>query len=74
MKVELRIRRNGSPVFNGTYDVTDSESFGKACADAWAQLHSRRLDQASSVGALMDQLNQNVLDDLQDAEITLSKA
>ena len=74
MKVELRIRRNGSLVFTGTYDVTDSESFGKACADAWTQIRSRRLDQASSVGALMDQLNQNVLDDLQGAEITLSKA
>ena len=74
MKVELRIRRDGSSVFNGTYDVRDSESFGKACADAWTQLRARRLDQATSVGALMDQLNQNVLDDLQGAEITLSKA
>ncbi len=73
MKVELRIRRNGSSLFNGTYDVTDPESFGKACADAWTQLRTRRLDQASSVGALMDLLNQNVLDELQDAEITLRK-
>ncbi len=73
MKVELRVQRGGSSLFSGTYDVTDPESFGKACADAWTQLRTRRLDQASSVGALMDLLNQNVLDELQDAEITLRK-
>jgi hypothetical protein len=32
------------------------------------------LDKATSVGALIDMLNQNVLDELQGAEITLSKA
>lgn len=37
------------------------------------QLRTSPLE-ASSVGALMEQLNQNVLDDLQGAEITLSKA
>ncbi len=74
MKITLRIQRSGSPLFEGTYDVTDSESFGRACADAWEQIRARRLDKASSVGALMDMLNQSVLDELQGAEITLSKA
>ncbi len=73
MKVELRIGRAGCSLFQGTYEVADSESFGQACADAWSQLRTRRLDQATSVGALMDLLNQNVLDELQGAEITLRK-
>jgi hypothetical protein len=74
MKVKLCIRRGGSSLFEGNYEVTDSDSFGRACADAWEQIRTRRLDQATSVGALMDMLNQTVLDELQGAEITLSKA
>jgi hypothetical protein len=74
MKVKLRIQRGGSSLFEGTYEVTDSDSFGRACADAWEQIRTRRLDQATSVGALIDMLNQNVLDELQGAQITLSKA
>ncbi len=74
MKTRLRIQQGGSPLFEGTYDVTDSESFGRACADAGEQIRARRLDKASSVGTLMDMLNQNVLDELQGAQITLSRA
>jgi hypothetical protein len=73
MMVKLRIGRSGSSLFEGTYDVTDAESFGRACADAWDQIRAHRLDQASSVGALMEMLNQNVLDELLGAEITLGK-
>jgi len=73
MKVKLSIQRRGSSLFEGTYDVTDSDSFGRACADAWEQIRTRRLDKATSVGALIDIMHQNVLDELQGAEITLSK-
>lgn len=73
MNVKLRIGRSGSSLFEGIYDVTDAESFGRACADAWEQIRTHRLDKASSVGALMEMLNQNVLDELQGAEITLGK-
>jgi len=73
MKVKLSIQRSGSPLFEGTYDVTDSATFGSACADAWEQIRMRRLDKATSVGALMDIMHQNVLDELQGAEITLRK-
>ncbi len=73
MKVKLRIQRDGSSLFEGTYDVTDSESFGRACADAWDQMRTQRLGNASSVGALMEMLNQNVLELLQGAEIHVSK-
>ncbi len=74
MKVKLRIQRHGSSLFEDTYEVTDSESFGRACADAWEQIRTRRFEKATSVGALIEVLNQTVLDELQDAEITLSRA
>ncbi len=74
MKIKLRIDRSGSSLFEGNYEVTDADSFGRACADAWEQMRTRRLDKASSVGALMEMLHQNVLEELQGAQITLSKA
>jgi len=73
MQIKLRIERSGSPLFEGTYEITDADSFGHACADAWEQMRTRRLDKASSVGALMDMLHQNVLEELQGAQITLSR-
>jgi hypothetical protein len=73
MKVRLEIEKGGTFLFQGAYDVTDADSFGKACADAWTQLRSRRLAQATSVGDLMDRLNQSVLDALDGADISVSK-
>ena len=73
MKGKLEIEKEGTFLFQSAYDVTDAESFGKACADAWTQLRSQRLAQATSVGDLMDMLNQSVLDALDRADITVSK-
>jgi len=73
MKVKLEIEKEGTFLFRGAYDVTDAESFGRACADAWTQLQSRRLAQATSVGDMMDMLNQSVLDALDGADMTVSK-
>jgi hypothetical protein len=74
MKVELRIHKGEAVLYEGIYDVSDADSFGRACADAWKQLHERRLAQASSIGALFDELDQQLLDELDGAEIGLSKA
>jgi hypothetical protein len=74
MNVKLRIEKKGTSVFEGTYDVTDSDSFGQACADAWTQIRTNRLGKATSVGALMEMLNQNVLDEIVGAKISVSKA
>ena len=74
MKVKLRIHKDGAPLYEGTYDVSDAESFGSACADVWNQLRDRKLTTATSIGALFDQLNEQLLDDLYGAQISLSKA
>lgn len=74
MRLKLQIEKDRTALFEGIYEVTDAESFGKACAEAWTQLRARQFGQASSVGALMETLNNNVLDALDKAHIRLSKA
>jgi hypothetical protein len=74
MKVKLRIHKGKTVLYEGIHDVSDADSFGKACADVWNQLHERRLAQANSIGALFDALDQQLLDELHGAEIGLSRA
>jgi hypothetical protein len=74
MKVELRITKNGTPVYTGVYDVADGDSFGEACADAWSKLRQKRLGEESSIGALFEHIDDNVLDQMNGAHISLNKA
>jgi hypothetical protein len=74
MRVKLRISKNGNILHKGIYDVSDAESLGKACADAWVQLRERKLKKTSSVGALYDALDERLLDELDGSKISLSKA
>jgi len=74
MRVRLQIHRHGSALYEGSYDVADAESFGKACADAWEQVQAQRAAQVTSVGALFDTLDQRVVDEWDGVEISLAKA
>lgn len=74
MKTRLRITCADGVLYEGTHDIRDAESFGKACSEAWEQLRAQRLDKATSIGALYDVLNENVLDLLRGATVTLEKA
>lgn len=74
MKVQLRIHRDKAVLYEGVHDVSDAESFGRACAHAWTHLREQRLEKATSVGALFDALDERLLDDLYGAEFSLSKA
>ena len=73
MKVHLRITKHGSPMYTGNYDITDAESFGQACADAWFKLKQLQMEQESSIGALMEHLDNSVLDQLHGAQIIIHK-
>ena len=73
MKVELQITKNGTSIYAGAYDVADAESFGKACADAWSKLRQEQLGKESSIGALFEHIDENVLDQLNGAHISLEK-
>jgi hypothetical protein len=74
VKVNLRIRRNGRLLYSGTHDVVDADSFGKACAQAWWKLRQQQLDKQTSIGALMEHLDGDVLDQLSGALITVDRA
>ena len=73
MKVKLRIQKDGTSLYEGVYDVSDADSFGKACAHLWTQLREQRLAKASSIGALFEALDERLLDELCGAEIMISK-
>ena len=73
MKVELRITKSGTPIYTGTHDISDSDSFGKACADAWATMCQHRMSKEASIGALFEHINDDMLDQLNGAQISLRK-
>jgi hypothetical protein len=73
MQVRLRISKDHAALYEAGYDISDAASFGAACADAWAKLRERHLARATSIGALMEELDDNVLDQLDGATISVEK-
>ena len=73
MKVRLQIIKNGTALCGNEYDIGDAESFGKACADTWRQLQANQLTRETSIGALMEHIGNNVLDQLNRACISVSR-
>ncbi len=73
MKVKLEVIKAGKRLRESTYEVDDHESFGAACADIWTKLHERCMASATSIGDLMDTINESVVDELDGAHITLEK-
>ena len=74
MKVKLQICKAGAVLGEGIYDVSDADSFGMACGLACTQLRDRQLAKTSSIGALMNALDEQLLDELYGAEIRISQA
>jgi len=74
MWVKLEISKNGTALYSQGHDITDADSFGKACAQAWWKLRQTQLDRESSIGALMEHLDNNVLDELSGSYITMERA
>lgn len=69
MKVKLSIRKKGATLYEGVHEITDAETFGRAFADVSAQLQDRRLQKTTSIGALMEVLNEDVVEELNGAQI-----
>ena len=74
MRAKLQIKKDGAALYECVHDISDADSFGRACAQAWTQLRAQRLEKTTSIGALFDALDEQLLDDLFGAEISLSKA
>jgi hypothetical protein len=74
MKLKLLVgRKDGTPLYEGVHEIVDAESFGRALADVWAQVHDRQLQKSTSIGALMENLNEGVLEELDGAVIGFKK-
>jgi hypothetical protein len=74
MKVKLRIKKKGSLVYEDVHEIVDQDSFAAAFGKVWQGLRQKRLEATTSVGELMDILNDEVLDQLQGAEISIEQA
>jgi hypothetical protein len=73
MRLNLHIWKKGTALYAGAYDVKDAESFGKACADAWRVIERRQFESETSIGALMEHLDNTVLDALDGSTISISR-
>lgn len=71
MKARLQVTKDGAVLHSGVYDIADADDFGRACARVWSALRERQLNQETSIGALMENLDHSVLDQLAGAQITL---
>ncbi|HUL90147.1 MAG TPA: hypothetical protein VLU23_18450 [Pseudolabrys sp.] len=74
MKVKLQITKDGTSLYAGAYEIEDAQSFGKACSDAWQQLRQARLNRETSIGAVMEHVNDSVLNQLDGSTITITRA
>jgi hypothetical protein len=74
MRIKLQIAKDGTSLHAGAYDIKDAQSFGKACSDAWQQLQQAQLNRETSIGAVMEHVNDSVLDQLDGSSITITRA
>lgn len=72
MKARLQITSNGAVLHSGVYEIDSADDFGKACASVWMALRERQLNQETSIGALMDHFDRSVLDQLTNAQMTVT--
>ena len=72
MKIRLEIRKNGETVFEGVLDAIDAEKPWN-WADVWNALSRQSAEAATSIGALYERLNERVPDQLNGAEIRLTR-
>jgi len=73
MRVKFEVTKAGKRLHQGVYEIDDSATFGAACADVWVEIREQWAAKATSIGALMDTMHENVLDELNGAEIKLQK-
>ena len=73
MSMKLEIMKAGKRLHEGVYEIDDSASFGKACADVWVKVRAQCDAKATSIGALMDSMHESVIDELDGAQIRLRR-
>jgi hypothetical protein len=74
MKLKLQVTKHGAFLHAAICDVADADGVGRACADTWAKLMQKQQSKESSIGALMEHLEDGVLDQLNGAHIAVERA
>jgi hypothetical protein len=67
------LRSSGRCLHEGIYEVDDNATFGAACADAWVKIREQCAAKATSIGAPMDSMHESVVDELDGAQIKLTR-
>ena len=73
MKIRLQVAKDGTSLYAGAYDIKDAQSFGEACSDAWQQMQQAQQNRETSIGAVMEHVNDSVLDQLDGSTITIAR-
>jgi hypothetical protein len=73
MKLKLSIGKKGVVLYEEVHEVIDAESFGRVFADVWTRMQDRRLQKTTSIGALMEVLNEDLVEELNGAQIGLER-
>jgi hypothetical protein len=73
MKVILRIKKKGALLYEGEHQIADQETFAAAFAKVWQGVRQKRLEATTSIGELMEIINDEVLDQLHGAEIDVER-
>jgi hypothetical protein len=73
MNVRLRIKKKGTLLYEGVHKIVDQDSFAAAFAEVWERVRQKRMEATTSVGELMDIINDEVIEELHGAEISLEK-
>ena len=60
MKLRVTVSKDARTLFEKLYDVSDEESFGAACADAYVQLKERQRGKTNSIGALYETFDEGL--------------
>jgi hypothetical protein len=68
-----QVEKDNAILFDQVYEIGDAEAFGRACSHAWAQMREQRLARATSIGALFEELDNQVLGDLDGANLRFSR-
>lgn len=74
MKMRLELRKAGATVIDAAFEVTDVDSFTRACGELWTRLEKRGLESAPNIGQFMDIAGENVVRQLDGAELRFAKA
>ena len=73
MKVTLRLKKDEETIYEGIHETTTAQQFGEAFSSVWDALHARRMEKATSVGQLMSEISDDVLDDIDGSTITIER-